>query len=317
MNQQTFSDTPTLVLIGPTAIGKTDLSLELAARYNGEVISMDSMQVYRYMDIGTAKVSQEEQQRIPHHLIDIRYPNQQYNAAQFVADCTRTIEELSLRGKIPVITGGTGLYLQSLLNGLFASIKVPHTIRARLQERLKQEGREVLYAELRVIDRESAKSIHINDTQRLVRALEIYEATGISWSEQKRQQKEQGGGNRFKYLKIIGLNCEREQLYQRIARRADIMLKQGIIEEVTALLAMGYTPELPAMQAIGYRHIVGYIQGKTSLAQAQADLVLDTRRYAKRQLTWFKKTPGLIWFDRTKRRQAVEAIDQFMENTSV
>ncbi len=317
MNLQKRIDTPVLILVGPTAIGKTELSLQLAERYDCEIISMDSMQVYRCMDIGTAKVSLEEQRRVKHHLIDIRNPDEQYDAAQFVCDCSRIIEELAGKGKLPLITGGTGMYLASLVQGLFSSVVIPKSVRQSVRDRLQTQGRGVLYAELEKIDSESAARIHMNDTQRLLRAWEIYEATGMSWTRHRqRQQEEQGGGSRFSRMKIIGLTCERSLLYDRIGRRSSIMLEQGIIDEVNALLAMGYDPQLPAMQAIGYRHILGYIFGETTLTQTQADLVRDTRRYAKRQMTWFRKTPGLMWFDREHHQKVTDAVDTFLDATS-
>ncbi|WP_035273278.1 tRNA (adenosine(37)-N6)-dimethylallyltransferase MiaA [Desulfogranum japonicum] len=317
MNIKKHINIPVLVLVGPTAIGKTDLSLHIAERYGCEIISMDSMQVYRYMDIGTAKVSKGEQERVPHHLIDIRNPDQQYDAAQFVDDCIRVIEKLEAGGKIPLITGGTGMYLASLTQGLFSSVAVPEAVRQAVQQKLQEQGREALYTELQTIDRDTANRIHINDTQRLLRAWEIYEATGIPWSEhKKRQQKEQGRATTFAKLKIIGLTCERSVLYERIALRSSIMLEQGMIDEVETLLAMGYDDQLPSMQAIGYRHILGYINGQTSLSQTQEELIRDTRRYAKRQMTWFKKTAGLKWFDRENRQEVTDAVDRFLDTPS-
>ncbi|ADW17928.1 tRNA delta(2)-isopentenylpyrophosphate transferase [Desulfobulbus propionicus DSM 2032] len=287
--------TPVLVLVGPTAIGKTALSLAIGERFDCEIISMDSMQVYRFMDIGTAKASREERQRIVHHLIDIVDPDEQYDAARFVDDTLTAITAISARGKIPLITGGTGLYLSALVNGLFDELKTSAELRQHLAQRLRAEGRGELYLELTTVDPESARRIHPNDTQRLLRGLEIFHATGIPWSEHLRRQANASPAATFSHLLQLGLTCERDTLYERIRLRTQAMMQDAFEEEVAALLARGYGPELPSMQAIGYRHMCGCIQGLWDRETATAALIQDTRRYAKRQLTWFKHQHRIHW----------------------
>jgi tRNA dimethylallyltransferase len=288
---------PVIVLVGPTAIGKTALSLEMADRYGCEIISMDSMQVYRWMDIGTAKATQEERNRVRHHLIDIVNPDDQYDAARFVIDAQAAITDIIERGKIPLITGGTGLYLSALIKGLFAEIVVPADVRDHFRRRLAQEGREVLHRELCAVDPESGARIHVNDTQRLLRGLEIFRASGLSWSEHLRRQALTTPDIRFDRMCQIGLRCDREQLYDRIKMRTFKMMNDEFQQEVESLLAQGYSSELPSMQSIGYRHMLGCIEGRWDRQTATAALVQDTRRYAKRQFTWFGRSPDIHWYD--------------------
>lgn len=305
--------TPVLVLVGPTAIGKTDLSLALALRFGCEIISMDSMQVYRGMDIGTAKVSAEERRRVAHHLIDIRDPDQQYDAASFVSDARAAIRAIAARGRIPLLTGGTGLYLSALTKGLFAAIEVKEQIREQLRQRLEQEGREGLYQELVAIDPVSAGRIHSNDSQRLLRGLEIYQATGIPWSEHLRRQALAPEQPSFPCMLQLGLCCERGLLRQRIQLRSQQMMAEAFRQEVESLLARGYGWELPAMQAIGYRHMGAYIQGKSDLATATQALIQDTGRYGKRQMTWFRRQSALQWYDRGQPNQVIAAVAAFLK----
>lgn len=286
---------PTTVfcLVGPTAVGKTALALELARLYNAEIISVDSMQVYRYLDIGTAKPSREELRQVPHHLIDIVDPDEEYSLARFLDDAATALADIQGRGKAALFTGGTGLYLRGLRQGIFTMGDRDEQLRAALHRRLETEGREALYDELKRLDPESARRIHPHDNQRLLRALEIFYHTGTTWSEhlQRGQQEALLPAG----VPVIGLACRRDILYERIDRRVESMLDQGLIEEVRSLLARGYGPELAPMQAIGYRHIIQYLEGISSLAQARELMARDTRRYAKRQLTWFRRTPGLQW----------------------
>jgi tRNA dimethylallyltransferase len=309
-------ESPVLVLVGPTAIGKTALSLELAERVHCEIVSMDSMQVYRYMDIGTAKASKEERRRIPHHLIDIADPDEQYDAARFVDDAKNAIATIHAQGKIPLITGGTGLYLSSLFNGLFETIKVPNDIRASLLLRLSQEGRRALYAELCTVDPASGQRIHCNDTQRLVRALEIYQATGVPWSEHLRRQQNSVRPSCYVHTLTLGLTCDRNHLYERIRQRSAMIMGDAFAEEVNWLLAQGYSPSLPSMQSIGYRHMLGCLDGSWDLELATATLVRDTRRYAKRQLTWFRHQQQIQWFPVDAKNEIFTAIECFLQQTS-
>lgn len=304
--------TPILVLVGPTAIGKTELSLAIAEAFDCEIISMDSMQVYRFMDIGTAKASREERSRVPHHLIDIVDPDAQYDAARFVADALAAVEAITQRGKIPLITGGTGLYLSALVNGLFDEIKTSPEVREQLHQRMQREGREVLYRELTQVDPVSAERIHRNDTQRLLRGLEIFHATGIPWSEHLRHQALSKQTARFTGMLQLGLSCERELLYERIKIRTEAMMRDDFQQEVESLMAQGYSPHLPSMQAIGYRHMCGCIQGTWNRTTATAALIQDTRRYAKRQLTWFRHHDTIRWHDIHRTDRALADIADFL-----
>lgn len=301
-------DCPIIVLVGPTAIGKTELSFTLVHEFDCEIISMDSMQVYRYMDIGTAKPGSDELNLVKHHLVDILNPDEQYNAAQFINDCLLAIEQISNRGKTVLLTGGTGLYLQALINGLFDTIPGDPIIRKQLQSRLTQEGREVLHAELSKIDPETGKRIHMNDTQRLLRGLEIYLCSGTTWSAFLDRQKKQSRGQIFTRMKIIGLTCSRERLYERIGERSRAMVHSGLIEEVENLYKMGYGPELNSMQSIGYRHAGALLSGVWNFDTMIEALRRDTRRYAKRQMTWFNRTQELCWFNRNDKEKVIEAI---------
>ncbi|MGB5684217.1 MAG: tRNA (adenosine(37)-N6)-dimethylallyltransferase MiaA [Candidatus Electrothrix sp.] len=298
-------DCPIIVLVGPTAVGKTALSLRLVQRFDCEIISMDSMQVYRHMDVGTAKPSLAEQASVPHHLIDIINPDEQYDAARFVNDALAAIEEIASRKRTVLLTGGTGLYLKALFEGLFDALPTDETIRAQLRERLEQEGRETLHAELCRVDPDTGARVHANDTQRLLRGLEIYLVSGRTWTEliveqqeQQQQQKARGQGSRFTRVFQVALDCERKRLYQRIAQRSQLMLEQGMIEEVEQLRSMGYTPDLPSMQSIGYKHVNNLLSGEWNQVEMLEYLIRDTRRYAKRQMTWFRKNQELNWFAR-------------------
>jgi tRNA dimethylallyltransferase len=302
------------VLIGPTAVGKTELSLELAERFGCEIISMDSMQVYRHMDIGTAKPSPEERARVPHHLIDIVNPDEQYNAALFVRDALAAIDAAAAAGRVPLLTGGTGLYLKALTGGLFdMKDSIDGGVRSGLRLRLREEGREELHAELRRLDPESAARIHVNDTQRLLRALELVKSTGRTWSSLLRNQA--GPPARFHAMLQVGLRCERPLLYNRIERRAEAMLSGGLIEEVRRLHAMGYHAGLPAMQAIGYRHAGNYLAGYWDRKETLRLLVRDTRRYAKRQMTWFASNSAIRWFAREDRQGVLKNTGKWLAGT--
>lgn len=282
-------------LVGPTAVGKTALALELASRYDAEIVSVDSMQVYRYLDIGTAKATPAERRQVPHHLIDIVEPDQDYNLARFLSDAAAARREIRARGRAVLFTGGTGLYLKGLLEGIFEFSHGDQQLRAELGKRLEEEGAAALHHELAVVDPESAARIHPHDQQRLLRALEIYRVGGVPWSQLLRESRQNALLGRGE-VPVIALARPRDILYERINRRVEIMLEQGVIAEVRGLLDRGYSPDLPAMQAIGYRHMVEYLQGNWSLEQATELLARDTRRYAKRQLTWFNGMADLKWF---------------------
>ncbi len=308
----TISD-PIVIIVGPTAIGKTALSLRVADTLNCEIISMDSMQVYRFMDIGTAKASKEEQHLVPHHLLDIRYPDEQYDAAQFVTDALSAIKSITKKGKTPLITGGTGLYLSSLLNGLFENIHVKDEVRMVVKKQLKKEGREALYSELKRIDPVAAARIHANDTQRLLRGLEIFYSSGIPWTEHILQQQERGDKVTFSNLFQIGLTCERDLLYRQIADRTKKMIESGLEQEVLQLRKRGYKRELSTMQSIGYRHMNAHIDGEWDKETTTEILIRDTRRYAKRQMTWFGKHKQLRWYDKDNVDKAMEDLNVFID----
>ncbi|PIE56803.1 MAG: tRNA (adenosine(37)-N6)-dimethylallyltransferase MiaA [Desulfobulbus propionicus] len=303
---------PVITLIGPTGIGKTALTLEICKEFNGEVISMDSMQVYRFMDIGTAKPTVEERQQVPHHLIDIADPDEQYNAARFVHDCLAAIEAVGKRGKISLVSGGTGMYLSSLLNGLFDNIQVSPEIRRRLAQEIEAKGNNALHARLQAIDPVTAQRVHVNDRQRILRALEIYETTGQPWSEKLQQTQRPCTLQR---LLQLGLHCDREEMYERINRRTGQMMKQGLLEEVRALINRGYACSLPSMGAIGYRHMCQALQQHCSLADAVALLQRDTRRYGKRQMTWFRhQLKKTCWTHRSDRDGVMKKINNFLKS---
>ncbi len=304
---------PVIVLVGPTAIGKTSLSLDIAETFDAEIISMDSMQVYRYMNIGTAKASDDERKRVPHYLIDIRDPDQQYDAALFVQDALAAIKDIISRNKIPLITGGTGMYLNSLVNGLFEEIKVDSRTRKSVHSFFQEEGREAAYKRLVEIDPDTARRVHLNDTQRLLRGLEIFAATGKSWSKHIAEQKKQQKKIIFHNLLGIGLHCERSILYERIETRADLMMKNGFPEEVESLFDMGYTEKLPSMQSIGYKQVAQYILGTVSYEQTVSEMIRDTRRYAKRQFTWFRKNDFLHWFLKSEQKEIFASIQSLLK----
>lgn len=286
------------MLIGPTAIGKTALSIDLAREFNCEIVSVDSMQVYRYMDIGTAKASVAERHTVVHHLIDIVDPDEEYNAARFVKDCLEAVQSIHSRGLIPLLTGGTGLYLKALKNGLFPAPATDQSIRKKLHRRLSEEGSITLHEELGEYDPASAERIHPHDSARIIRALEVYFSTGTIMSAHLRQQASAGRTARFSSFITVGLTCEREHLYQRINRRTAQLFDLGLEAEVRGLLKMGYDAGLKSMQSIGYRHMVHYIDGEWTRQKCQDFLARDTRRYAKRQYTWFNRDESICWFER-------------------
>ncbi len=309
---KTVIEQPILVIVGPTAIGKTALSLEVSERHNCEIISVDSMQVYKHMDIGTAKVSTEERALAVHHLIDIVEPNDNYDAARFAEDSLACINEIHNKNKIPLLTGGTGLYLKALFEGIFPEAPSDENIRSKLKKRLEEEGCDKLHQELSICDCVSAEKIHPNDTHRILRALEIYLLTGKPWSHAIREHATDGNNFLFKNVLQIGLTCERSTLYQRINNRCDIMLNSGLQEEVEGLLAMGFSSDLKSMQSIGYRHMNNYLSGEWTKEEMVRLLARDTRRYAKRQYTWFGKMANLQWQEVTEQTKIMNIIKEWL-----
>ena len=284
-----------LVIIGPTAVGKTKLSIEMAKRYNGEIISGDSMQIYRGMDIGTAKIKPEEMEGIPHYLIDIKEPTENFSVAEFQLLVRAKIDEIAQKGKLPIIVGGTGLYIQSVIYDYqFSDVPGDEAYRLALEERVKEIGHEALYKELLEVDPDSAAQIHPNNVRRVIRALEIFHLTGKTMQEFQRTQQP----DLLYDTAIIGLTMEREKLYERINYRVDIMVEEGLIEEVKRLYQQGLR-DCQSIQAIGYKELFAYFDGKIALDEAIANLKQNSRRYAKRQLTWFRNKMDVVWFDMT------------------
>lgn len=297
-------DNRLLVLSGPTASGKTALSLLLARVLPLEIVNADSLQVYRGMDIGTAKPDARDRLEIPHHLIDVADPDEEFNAGRFVDEAESAIREIRKRGGIPLVVGGTGMYIRSLLRGLDPLPSDPG-VRAALARRWRDEGGAALHAELHGIDPPSAAAIHPSDRVRLLRALEIAEIAGVPPSSLRRRWKIDAG--KFRIL-FIALSADRQKLYGRIGVRVDEMFRRGLVEEVRGLLSAGFGPELKPMNALGYRHVISHLSGSLSLAQAIAGLKRDTQRYAKRQLTWLSGEPDAVWTDSENAAETVPAL---------
>jgi tRNA dimethylallyltransferase len=300
-----------IVLIGPTAVGKTNTSIHLAHTYNAEIISGDSMQVYKGMDIGTAKITEEEMEGIPHHLIDIKDPQESFSAAEFQQIVRGKISDIHSRGKIPMIVGGTGLYIQSVIfDYQFTDAPGDAEYRAVLEQRVKEKGIAPLYEHLQSIDPEAAKNIHPNNIRRVIRALEIYHVTGRTMTGYQENQSDE-----LLYdIALIGLTMEREKLYDRINQRVDLMIDEGLIEEVQSLYKSG-VHGVQSVQAIGYKEIYEYLDGNISLDRAIENLKQNSRRYAKRQLTWFRNKMDVTWFDMTNEeyhRKIIEEISEFI-----
>ncbi|MBB4823848.1 tRNA dimethylallyltransferase [Sporosarcina luteola] len=289
---------PVIAIVGPTASGKTALSVDLAKRLNGEIINGDSMQVYKGLDIGTAKIKKEEMGGIPHHLFDIKNPSEEYSVADYQADVRGCIEEISSRGKQPIIVGGTGLYIHAVLFDFrFTEQAGDPYVRSSLEKEASQRGSYALYDKLQQLDPESAEKIHPNNTRRIIRALEIIEVTGKS-----KMDHEQGKGDRPLYPHlIIGLDLPRELLYERINWRVDNMMDQGLLEEVKTLWNKGIR-ETQAVQAIGYKEIYRYLDGSLSMEEAIELVKKNTRNYAKRQLTYLRNKLQISWFDASESR---------------
>lgn len=289
------SKRPLVIITGPTASGKTALSIELAKQIGGEIISADSMQVYRHMDIGSAKVTKEEMDGVPHHLIDVLEPSEEFNVVRFQEMARKAMEEIYERGKIPIIAGGTGFYIQALLYDIdFTETDEDNSIREELEQKARTEGAAVLHDMLREIDPESAEAIHENNVKRVIRAIEFYRQTGKKISDHNRQEREKSSPYQFLYYVI---DLPRELLYSRIEQRVDQMVEQGLVEEVKALQAMGCTRDMVSMQGLGYKEILDYLNGQLTLDEAVYVLKRDTRHFAKRQLTWFRRERDVRWLE--------------------
>ncbi len=292
-----------LIILGPTAAGKSELAVKIAREIDGEIISADSMQVYRGMDIGTAKPTVEERRGIPHYLVDIKNPDEIWTVSDFVREAQNLKSQIQKHGKIPIIVGGTGLYLWTLLEGYRFPL-VPAN--KKIRERLEKEQLSTLYLRLSTIDPKAAKKMHPNDRKRIVRALEVYELAGKPISElQEEGRRQKAEGRRQKDI-LIGLSLPRVQLYRRIEERIDTMIEKGLIEEVKNLLEKGYSKDLRSFQALGYKEVVEYLDGKRSKEQMIAELKKRTRHFARRQMTWFKRFKDVKWFNREPERSTVD-----------
>ncbi len=288
---------PLLIISGPTAAGKTEISLELAESLNGEIINADSMQVYKGMDIGTAKLSENERKNIPHHLMDICEPCDNDDVMQFQIDAKKCINEITSRGHIPIMVGGTGFYIQAVLYDIDFTEEPPdNNLRAELEQFAHDHGAEALHDRLRAIDPDSADAIHSNNIKRVIRAIEYHEQTGRAFSEHNREQRERTSPYDFLYAV---LTLPREILYERIDMRVDDMLEKGLVDEVRDLLGQTPPPGKTAMQGLGYKEIAAYLNGEYSLEEAVRILKRDTRHFAKRQLTWFKREKSVSYYDKT------------------
>ena len=283
-----------VALVGPTAVGKTALSLRLAKEICAEIISVDSVQVFRGLDIGTAKPGSEEQKQARHHLIDVADPDEPFDVADFVRKALGTIRSMRSRGKVPLLVGGGGLYLRSLIEGLAPCPGRDPMVREMLRKISANYGKKTLYDLLAGVDPESASRLHPNDTFRIIRALEVYHQTGEPMSIWQKRHK-RIPGQRLVCTKI-GLARPREELYERIDSRVSAMLDAGFLEEVKFLLDKGYSHYLKPLQSLGYRHIIRFLKGEVSFDEAVSQLKRDTRRYAKRQLTWFRADPEIRWY---------------------
>ena len=287
---------PLVVLTGPTAVGKTQLSIGLAKALDAEIISADSMQVYKYMDIGSAKIRPEEMQGIPHHLVDVLDPREEFHVVRFQQMAKAAMEDIYSRGKIPLLVGGTGFYIQAVTRDIDFSREGENSpYRRRLEALAREKGPEYLHRLLAQVDEESAEKIHPNNQKRVIRALEFYEENHYPISLHNRQEQEKESPYHLAYFV---LNAPREILYQRIDRRVDQMMEEGLVEEVQRLKAMGCSRELVSMQGLGYKEILAYLDGELPLDEAVRILKRDTRHFAKRQITWFKRERDVIWMNK-------------------
>ena len=310
---------PMVILTGPTAVGKTALSIELAKKINGAIISADSMQVYKYMDIGSAKIMPEEMQNIKHYLVDELLPTDEFHVVKFQEMAKAALEEIYSDGKIPIIVGGTGFYIQGLLYDIdFSKQDADYEYRMELEAFAKEHGAQALHERLREIDPASYETIHANNIKRVIRALEYYHLSGKPISEHNEQERQKESPYHFAYFV---LNDDRKNLYDRIEKRIDVMMEQGLLEEVTRLKQMGCHKDMVSMQGLGYKEILAYLDGEYSLEAAVDLLKKETRHFAKRQLTWFRRERDVIWFDKSKysydERMILEDMCKLLEEKQI
>lgn len=286
---------PLLVIVGATASGKTSLSVEIAKTYNGEIISADSRQIYRYMDIATAKIKKHEMQGVPHHMIDIVDPDKDFTLADFVDMAKKHIADVTKRGKLPILVGGTGLYVRALCQNYQIPRVAPNIkLREKLNKEIKEKGEEYVYEKLKKLDPKTAQNIHPHNHRYVIRAIEINiseNSKALKKAEMQKQSNQNGGYNILK----LGISWPREKLYERINERAKNQIEEGLINETKILLKKGYDPKLPSMSSLGYPEIIKYIKGECNLEEALEELQKNTRNYAKRQLTWFRREPDIKW----------------------
>lgn len=289
---------PLIIIAGPTATGKTALGVKLAQYFGGEVVSADSMQIYRQMNIGTAKPIDDEMNGITHHLLDVVDPDEEFTVANFQRLARITIKNIHNRGEMPLLVGGTGFYIDSVIFDYdFSMAGANEELRAALKKEAEEKGKEAVHSKLHKVDPETAARIHVNDLKRVIRALEVYYQTGIKGAMFRKENKVPYP---LYHTFMFGLYFQREKLYKRIEARVDRMLEQGLVQEVKGLLDVGYHPDLVSMQGLGYKEIIGFLEGKYSLEEAVFFLKRNTRRFAKRQLTWFKRYSSIRWIDMEK-----------------
>jgi tRNA dimethylallyltransferase len=298
-----------IIICGPTGVGKTSFAIQVAQCFHGEIVGADSMQIYRHMNIGTAKPDAGEMNLVRHHLIDVIDPNEEFDAGRYVKLADEAIEDILSRGKVPIITGGTGLYIKALLNGLFRSESACIKTLSRLTTELEEKGAHALHEKLAECDPKSADKIHPHDSFRVIRALEVFQTTGKRISDH--QESHGFYSRRYAGLKI-GLYMERKELYDRINQRVEAMLDKGLLNEVVSLVERGYSLDLKPMQSIGYKHMAMFIQKEADLAEAVRLLKRDTRRYAKRQFTWFRKDKDIVWLNPSEMDASKRLIKEFL-----
>ena len=308
-----------LVIVGPTASGKTRMAVELAQRHNGEVISADSMQIYRTMDIGTAKPTQEEMGGIPHHMIDVADPEEDFSVARYVEMAARCVDDVLARGKLPIVAGGTGLYIDSLLSGrTFAPFSPDSALRGELERELAEKGGQAMLEALAQVDPEAAQRLHPNDHKRIIRALEVYRSTGKTITQHNRET--QAIPPRYNALTIGLAFQDRQAMWRRIDQRVDEMVAAGLEDEVRRLLTSGISPKCTAMQAIGYKEFTQALSGEMTWQEATDVVKLRSRQYAKRQLTWFGRNPNTRWArwdDPPEFEQGRRASTEYMEEFGI
>ena len=299
-----------LILTGPTAVGKTALSLRLAKEIGGEIISADSMQIYKYMDIGSAKIMPEEMEGVPHHLVDVLDPREDCDVFRFQEMAKEAMRGIYGRGHVPIVVGGTGFYIQALLYDIdFTRQEDQGALRQRWEEAAREKGSEFLHRELEKIDPVSAALIHPNNQKRIIRALEFYDLNGVPISAHNQEQRQKESPYSYRYFV---LNEDRTLLYQKIDRRVDTMVEMGLVEEVQRLKEMGYQKNMVSMQGLGYKEILAYLEGECTLEEAVFLIKRDTRHFAKRQLTWFRRERDVIWLEKKEFGYDPDKILKFM-----